>query len=153
MIALQNRNTSAAGDVLFLAGGELVVSVGIVAVFFLLGKFDWRVLTGCLVGSLLTVLNFLILSVSINRAVDRVMAGQNGALSEEDAAKFGEMHSAQIQKTVKASFLFRQIMLVAVLVAVFLLDVCNVIASLVPLLFFRPILTVREIFRKKNAKT
>ncbi len=152
-MALQNKSASPVGDILFLAVGELAASVCIVAVFLLLGRFDWRVLTGCFVGGALTVLNFAVLSVSVNRAVDRVMAGQKEALSEEEAAAFGEMHSAEIQKSVRASYLVRQIVLVAVLVTVFVLDVCNVIAALIPLLLFRPILTVREIFRAKKAKT
>ncbi len=150
---MQNKNASPYGDILFLAVGELVASLVITAVYYLLGYFEWRVITGCLIGSAITVLNFLVLSVSINRAIDRVMAGQNDSLSEEEAEVFAAAHSAEVQKSVRASYLIRQIVMIAVLVVTFVLKLGSVLATLIPLLLFRPMLTVREMVRQKKAKT
>jgi hypothetical protein len=147
---LQKQKATPFGDVLFLAAGELAVSAVTVLVFYLIGRADFRVILGCLAGSAVTVLNFLILSVSVSRAIDRVMAGQKEALSEEAAAAFAAEHSAEIQKAVKASYLVRQILMIAVLVIGCVLKIFNVIAAVIPLLVFRPLLTLREVFRQKK---
>lgn len=139
------------GDILFLVAGELIVSLIIVGVYIALDAFDWRVITGALLGSAVTVLNFVILSFSVNRAIDRVMAERgNREMSEEEADTFAAAHSAEIQKSVKSSYLLRQILMLGVLVAAILLDIANVLAAVIPLVFFRPILMAREAFRKKK---
>ncbi len=139
------------GDVLFLALGETVVSLVTVGIFLLLNEFDWRVLTGVAVGSVVTVLNFAWLSVSVNRAVDRVMALRgNREITAEEAEAFAAEHTADIQKSVKASYLVRQIVVLGILVLALIFKVANVLAAVVPLLFFRPILMAREAFRKKK---
>ena len=60
-------------DIIFLAAGEGIASLIIVGVYLLLGEFDFRVATGAVLGSAVTVLNFAILSFSVNRAGDLVM--------------------------------------------------------------------------------
>ncbi len=137
---------------MFLAAGELIVSLIIVGVYILIGDFDWRVLSGALIGSAVTVLNFAILSFSVNRAVDRIMAERgNKEMTDEEAEAFAMTHSAEIQKSVKSSYLLRQILMLGILVAAVLLKVANVLAAVIPLLLFRPILMAREAFRKKKA--
>ena len=152
-MTLHKQNASPWGDILFLAAGELLVSLVTVAVFCLVGRYDWRVLTGALAGSAVMVANFAILSVSVARAVDRVMAGREASLSEEEAEAFAAAHAAEIQKSVKGSYLIRQLLMIAVIATLLFLKLGNVIATLIPLLAFRPILTVREALRAKKAKT
>lgn len=140
------------GDILFLAAGEILASLIIVGVYLALGKFEWRVATGAAIGSAVTVLNFAILSFSINRAVDRVMEMRgNRDMTEEEADAFALQHSAEIQKSVKSSYLLRQVLMIGILVATILLKVASVLPAVIPLLLFRPILMVREAFRKKQS--
>ena len=140
------------GDIVFLAAGELLASLIIVGVYLIIGAFEWRVLTGAAIGSAVTVLNFAILSFSVNRAVDRVMEMRgNKEMTEEEADAFALQHSAEIQKAVKSSYLLRQIIMLGVLVAAVLLQVALILPAVIPLLLFRPILMVREAFRKKKA--
>ena len=57
-------------DVLYLLIGEIIVSFGIVIAYVALGMYQWNILTGAILGSAVTVLNFLILSTQINKAID-----------------------------------------------------------------------------------
>ena len=140
------------GDIVFLAAGELLASLIIVGVYLIIGAFEWRVLTGAAIGSAVTVLNFAILSFSVNRAVDRVMEMRgNKEMTEEEADAFALQHSAEIQKAVKSSYLLRQILMLGALVAAVLLKVALILPAVIPLLLFRPILMAREVFRKKKA--
>ena len=51
-------------EILFLIFGEIAVSLVMIGVYFLLEKFSYKVVTGACLGSLVTVLNFVILAVS-----------------------------------------------------------------------------------------
>jgi hypothetical protein len=139
------------GDIIFLAAGEAIASLIIVGVYLLLGEFDFRVATGAVLGSAVTVLNFAILSFSVNRAVDRVMEMRgNREMTEEEANAFALQHSAEIQSSVRSSYLLRQIIMLGVLVAAVLLKIASILPAVIPLLLFRPILMAREAFRKKK---
>ena len=59
----------------FIALGELIVSRLTVGVFLLLNIFienifDYTVITGVILGSLVIILNFLFMSIAVNRAID-----------------------------------------------------------------------------------
>ena len=73
-------------EITVLVLGELLVSLIIVGVYAVLNKFSYAVVAGALLGSAVTVFNFVWLSVSVNRAIDKAMAGRKqGEMSEEEA--------------------------------------------------------------------
>ncbi len=147
---MQKKNASL-GEIFFLTAGEMIVSLVVIGVFYLIGKFEWRIVTGVLIGSFVTVLNFTLLSCSLSCAWKRVMAERGTKeMSEEEAEEFAKKHTAEIQASVKSSYLLRQILSLGILVAALVLNIANVIAAVIPLLCFRPILMVREAFRKKQ---
>lgn len=131
--------------------GEVITSLIVCAVFLIIKKFDLSVLSGVLLGSLVTVANFIFLMVFTNRAIDKAMAERgDGEMSDEEVAEFTAKHQANIQAAVKLSYVVRTLCVAAVLVVAFLLDgVFNVIATVVPLLMFRPILTVSQLIKNK----
>ena len=131
-------------EILLLIFGELAVSLIVVGVYLILQKFSYAVVTGCLLGSAVAILNFVILSVSVNRAVDKVMAERGkGEMTDEEAAEFAAKNQAAVQRAVQGSYLLRQILMLGVLVGAFLLgDWVDVIATVIPLLMFRPLLSV-----------
>ena len=133
--------------------GEVITSLIVCAVFLIIKKFGLPVLSGVLLGSLVTVANFLFLMISTNRAIDNAMAERGeGDLSEEQVAEFTEKHQANIQTAVKLSYVIRTLCIAGTLVAAFLLDgVFNVIATLIPLLMFRPILIVSQLIKSKKS--
>ena len=95
-------------------------------------------------------MNFVILSVSVNRAIDKVMAERPaGEMTEEEAAAFAQKNGAAVQRAAQGSYLLRQILMLAVLAGAFLLgDWVDVIATLVPLLMFRPLLSICGLIKK-----
>lgn len=137
-------------EILVLVLGELLVSLITVGVYVALKKFSYAVPAGCLLGSAVAVFNFVFLSVSVNRAVDRVMETRGDKeMSEEEAAAFAAENQAAVQRAAQGSYLLRQFLMAAVLVGAFLMDGWfDVIATLVPLLAFRPLLMVSGLFSK-----
>ena len=76
---MTNKNKTVLKEVTSLAVGEVIVSALVILGFFLLSLFteitlDYKVFLGVLLGSIVTVLNYLFLSISVNRAIDKFLA-------------------------------------------------------------------------------
>ncbi len=132
--------------------GELITSLIISGVFLIIKKFDYRVALGALLGSTVTFLNFLFLSFMTNRVIDRFLAERgDGEMEEEEAAALAMKFQGQVQNQMKLSFIIRILVMIATFVLAFLLtDVFNVIATVIPLLMLRPIITVSEFIKRKR---
>lgn len=145
---MQKKNMPVS-EIIFLTAGEIAVSLIIIGVYLILKRFSYAVVTGALLGSAVTVFNFVFLSVSVNRAVDKVMAEKGDKeLTEEEAAAFAAEHQAVIARAVKGSYLLRQIVMLGALVLAFLSGWFDVLATLIPLLMFRPLITVHGLLKK-----
>lgn len=116
-----------------IAVGELICSAVMVGLFAALGYFQINVLWGALAGALIITANYLFMAINVNQAADRAEAGQ----------------VQQAQKMIQLSSVVRLICMGAALVVCIKLG-ANVVALLLPLVFFRPILMVWEFFRKKG---
>ena len=139
-------------EIMVLVLGELVVSLLVAGVYLILKKFSYAVVTGCFLGSAVAIFNFIFLSVSVNRAIDKAMAERGeGEMTDEEAAEFAKISGAAVQRAAQGSYFVRQILMLAVLAGAFLLgDLVDVIATLVPLLMFRPLLFVCGLIKKKS---
>jgi len=139
-------------ETLAMLFGELLVSAIVCVVFLIIGKFNYTVITGVALGSAITILNFLFLFITTNRAIDAALAARGDKeLTEEEALAFAQKYQGKIQATVKMSFIVRTLSIAATLVLAFLLgNVFHVIATLVPLLMLRPILTVAQLIKRKG---
>lgn len=160
-------------ETVFLAVGEAVASAITVAVFALLGKFDYTVLLGVLLGSLVTVGNFLFLSVSVNRTIDKILEGvdlaelkkhklappeaEDGSGDEyeedDEARKFARENSMKLNNAIKLSYMVRMATMIAALILAFLTGQFNVLATAIPLLLWRPILTLSQVINKKGKES
>ena len=142
------------GDVIRLFIGELIVSALTVGVYALIGKFNMSVIYGALLGSVIITLNYFILAISVNRAIEKAMAERGeGELSEEELQKFTAEHAPMIQASAKGSYLLRTFLLLGALVlALSQRGVFDVIATLVPLLLFRPVLMINEFLKAKGVR-
>ena len=117
---------------LLIAIGQ-IVGVGVMlGIFALLGRLDYTVVLGGLIGALVALLNFFFMAVGATLAADK---------AENQNVKGGK---AMIQ----SSYLIRLVVLFAILFAFAKSGLCNVIALVVPLIFVRPVLTIAEFFRK-----
>ena len=150
---MKNKSSSAL-QILALAAGEVIVSALVCAAYLILGKFDYTVITGALLGSAVTVANFAVLTFSVNRAVDRYLELRGSReMSEEEAEAFAKEHTMAVQNAAARSFIIRTVSMLAALVAAFLLtDLFSLLATAIPLLMFRPLLYVLELIKPKGEK-
>lgn len=140
-------------DILYLALGEVVAAAAVVAIYVLLGAFSYKAVTGALLGAAVATLNYLILTLSVNRAVDRFMALRGESeMDDEEAEKFASEHVGEIQNAQKLSYIVRTVTVLGTLVLAFLSKQFDVIATVVPLLLFQPILIVTQKIASKEGK-
>lgn len=116
-----------------IALGELILSAAMVGVFAALGYFGWNVFWGALIGALVMILNHFFLAVTVSLAAEKAARGEAKAAQS----------MIQLSGTVRLVC-----MGVAVVLAIKL--GCNVLATLLPMLFVRPILMLSEFFGKKG---
>ncbi len=138
-------------EVFVVLAGEAIVSLITCAVYGIIGAFDYKVVTGAALGSAVIVLNLFILSFSVNRAVNKYIALRGeGDMSDEEAAAFAAEHASQIKLATSGTYVIRTLLMLGALVGAFLLgDYFNVIATVIPMLAYRPIIFVSEILRSK----
>lgn len=147
---MQKRNPYS--DVLQFAIGEIIVTALTVLGFFVLSilevfKFDITVVFGALLGFVIIVANYAMLTFSVNRELDKYMKLRGDReMSEEEAAQFAKENTAPIQAAIKKSFILRTASMLITLVAAFLLSkIFNPFAAAIPMFAFRPVLTVIEL--------
>ena len=113
--------------------GVLLCSAAMVGVFAALGQFSLNVVLSALAGSLIIILNYFFLAVTVTLAADKAEQGD-----AEKAKKMIRL-SPVLRLAVMAAALFIGIKLGG-----------NVIALVLPLVFLRPVLMLGEFFRKKG---
>lgn len=145
-------------DTLWLALGELIVAV-LVTVGFIIAKalgMDlaiYKAITGSLLGAAVTVLNFFILSVAINRAVTRYIEDRGDKeMDDEEAEKYAKEHGMDVQNAMMKSYIFRMVMMLGSLALALLTGWFNVIATAIPLLAYRPVMYAVEFIKTKLGK-
>ena len=119
-----------------VALGEGIGVALMLAVFALLGYFDLTVLLGGIIGGILAVGNFFLMSYFAVKAADK-------ALNQDVAGG---------QKLVKLSYMGRMIGLLAILVLCAKSGRFHVLALAIPLVFPRPALTGAELIQKKGGR-
>lgn len=114
----------------FIAGVVLIASAVMEGVFLLLGAWDLTVLWGNLLGAAATVLNFFLMGLTIQKALDK---------SEEDA-----------RKQMKASQSLRLLLLLLVAILGATVDCFHLVAVLVPMLFPRIGVSIRALQNREK---
>lgn len=98
--------------------GVLIMTAIMVAVFALIGKFSYKVITGALLGATVTIINHLFLTYSVVRIVEKEDAG-NG------------------KSFMKLSYMIRLVIIAATIIIAIKVPVFNYIAVAIPFLFPR----------------
>ena len=133
--------------------GEIAASAIVAVIYLLLNKFSYKVITGAALGVAVVVINFLLLALFINRAIDKVMSERGSEeMDDEMAAEFAAKHAAGIQNAAKLSVIIRTVSMLAALVVAFILNWFDVIATLVPLLLFKPILMLSQYIKGRRGR-
>ena len=115
--------------------GEAICLALMFAVYALLGRFGLSVVLGGLVGAVLATGNFFFMAMIATLAADR---------AQQQDVEGG-------QKLIKSSWPIRLAVMAVVLFVCAKSGCFDVLALALPLVFVRPVLTVREFFRKKGA--
>ena len=137
-------------DTVWLALGEAVVAVLVSLVFLIFGKLNYTVPLGALLGGAVTVVNFLILSVSINRAINGYITERGDKeMDEEEAEKYAKEHGMAVQNAMTKSYLLRMALMIGALVLAMISGWFSPLATVIPLITYRPILYVTEFIKAK----
>lgn len=115
-----------------IAIGEVVCLAMMLGVYALVDYFDRTVLLGGVIGTVLAILNFFFMAMGATMAADKAV--------QQD------VKGGQVQ--IKLSYTLRMIAIFAILFACVKSGLCNALASVLPLVFIRPVITVAEFFRK-----
>lgn len=129
-----NSKQFALRETLSVLIGEAVLTGVMIGVFALLGKYDLTVLWGGIIGAAVATANFFLMALGTGLAADK---------AQQQDAKSG-------QALIHMSYLGRMIGLFIILAICAKSGLCNVLTLVIPLVFVRPILTIREIFKKKG---
>lgn len=115
-----------------IAIGEVICLAMMLGVYALVDYFDRTVLLGGVIGTVLAILNFFFMAMGATMAADKAV--------QQD------VKGGQVQ--IKLSYTLRMIAIFAILFACVKSGLCNALASVLPLVFIRPVITVAEFFRK-----
>lgn len=109
----------------------LVLSALMQAIFLVIGKWDYTVLLGNILSGIAVVLNFFLLGITIQKALEK---------DEKDA-----------QNTMKVSKLYRFLFLVIVVVIGAALPCFSIWTVIIPVFFPRIAIAFRQLFDKKQS--
>ena len=117
-----------------LAAGVVFCTAVMFGVYFLLGYYDNTVLLGGIIGAVLAIGNFFFMAVGATLAADK---------AEAQNVKGGKA-------VIRSSMLLRYLIIFGILAVCAKSGLCDAIALVIPLIFVRPVLMMREFFRKKG---
>jgi hypothetical protein len=153
-----NNKKDNALNITLLTVGELLVSLIVIGAFLLgdalfksdFWDFSFGVVTGALLGALITVLNYVFLTVSVNRAVDSFLTLRGSReMSDQEAVDFAAKNAIGIQNAIRTSFLVRTASIVVTLVLAFVTGWFSPLATVIPMLSFRPLMTLIELLKRR----
>jgi hypothetical protein len=138
-------------DILATSIGEIAVSVIVCLGYLILQLFSYKVITGVLLGSCVAIFNFVFLAISTSNAIDKAMQNKTDEeMSEEEIEKFAKDNKANVQAAITLSYSIRNISMVAALIIAFISGQFEVIATVIPLLTFKPILMAIQYLKKED---
>ena len=108
--------------------GIVVLDVIFIAIIYILGKFDIPMLQGILIGSVYALLNYRLIAVSLNRAV--------------------QMSPGRAQVFAGVSYVGRLALTAAIILAAIKVDYINAFGVIVPMFFPKIIIVSSAINRK-----
>ncbi len=114
----------------YIAAMVFIFSLILQSVFLIIGKWDYTVLTGNLLGFVAAVGNFFLMGLSVQSSLGK---------EEKDA-----------KNLMKASQSLRLLLIFVIALIGYLVPVFNTIMVLIPLLFPRIAVALRPIFIKKK---
>lgn len=131
MIKIKNKiDKVVLQETAYIAVWTLILSAVMQAVFLVIGKWDYTVILGNLLGAAANMLNFFLMALTVQKALEK----------EEKEAK----------QAMKLSHSMRMLMLFVMALLGILLPCFNTIATVIPFFFTRIAIMFRQFFKSKN---
>ncbi len=121
-------NKTVINETKYIAVWTIIFSAVLQSVFLVIGKWDYTVLVGNLLSGLAAVLNFLLMGITVQKAVEK----------EEKQAK----------NLIRLSQTYRTIFLLIVTIIGVVLPCFNIWAVIIPLFFVRIAVSLKPLFTK-----
>lgn len=146
-------------ETLRIAAGTSIFTLLMLAVFLIIGRFDLSVLLGALLGSAAAIGNFFLLGLSVQKAAE-TMNGVKLPSYEEAEAGLEEGQEAetavtpetrQAKQRMQLSYTGRMLMLAAVGILGLTLPCFHAVATVLPFLFPRIVISLYGILMKKES--
>ena len=125
-----------------IAMGVLVLTALMIAVFLIVGKFDYTVLLGAALGSAAAIGNFFLMALTVQHAADSMPVlppqsekEQDGEDGEDKPEKPLSAEARQAGRKMQASYLLRMLGMAGVAIMGAALPVFHPVATLLPMLF------------------
>lgn len=142
-----------------IALGTGILSVLMIAVFLIIGRFDHTVILGALAGNIMAVGNFFLLALSVQRAAERMNGVKLPPLPEkQEGEEEGEQpepplspEAKMASQKMRISYTLRLLGIGVAAVIVIKIPVFNSVAALLPLLFPRLVIFILS-FIQSNKK-
>ncbi len=116
-------------ETIYIALFSFILSVLLQAIFLIIGKWNYTILLGNILGYIAAVGNFLIMGFSVQKAIQ---------MDEKDA-----------KAKMKVSQSFRMLFLFIIAIIGYAAPIFNTIAVVIPFLFPRVAIALRPLFNKK----
>jgi len=127
---MKKINETVLKETYYIAAITLILSMLMQSVFLVISKWDYTILLGNLLGFITVVGNFLLLGLTVQKAVEK----------EEKEAR----------QLIKTSQSLRLLMLFVVAVIAYFIPFVNIIAVIIPYLFPRIAIALRPVLNKKG---
>ena len=127
------QNKAVLRQILRVFLGEVVMILLMLLVHLLLDRLNKAVVLGAVLGGLLAIGNFIALSISVSLAADQ-------------AQETGDAKKAQL--TLQGGTLVRLLVVAGLYIVILRTGVCDVLSSILPLVFVQFSITLTEFFRK-----
>lgn len=129
---MKKRNP-AITETLKIALGMLICLGLMIGVYLLIDKYNTKVLLGGIVGSLIAIGNFFFMAIGLSNLADDATEGK-------------------VRIRTQGSFMVRTFVMLALLFVAIKFGKCDAVATALPLLFVRPIITVEQFILRSKGK-
>ena len=140
-----------------IAFGTGILTVLMVAVFLILRRFDWTVITGALLGCAAAVGNFFLMALTVQKAADEMKPIPQPEAPEDDPDPDGDEKEAPLSEDAKRgkqriqlSYTLRMFGLGAIAILGVTLPWFQSVAVLLPMLFPRIVIAVEGLLMNRN---
>ena len=134
-----------------IALGTGILTILMVAVFLILRRFDWTVLTGALLGWAAAVGNFFLMALTVQKAADEMKplpAAETG-MPDEDGGEEAELplsdEAKRGKQRIQLSYTLRMLGLAVIAIAGVTLPCFHPVAVLLPMLFPRLVIALEGV--------